>query len=540
MISYTARLRLALIFIALVPPLVAVGVAYLFTSRQAARSFQQEAAHQIERFAGFRARFETGLSEQVAGAVEAPQIQRALVALSRRPGVRVELTPMPEGLDFVELVDSAGTVLASAHRPGLVGESVEAPGPDTVFCSVEYDLNGRHAALKVVKQLAGGMRLIGGRFLDDRFLESVRPLLEAEVLLQFVDQADQALVRYEPLTLYAHDDRLEAVVLGSERAGFVVVAMFGRPPLGPNVGALITVTAVVSLFSVVIAIGLGWYLTGKAKREIDNLVEASHRIAGGDFSTPVMAYEEGQFAQLADAFTDMMGNLRRVQRELANAEKIAAWQAMGRKIAHEVKNPLTPISISVDDLRRSFQEQQPHFDRILLETTATIKAEVGRLTRLLDQFVAFARMNPPELRSLTIRPLADRLGSLYRSQIADGRVTLTFGIGDTPLLYDLDRIEQVFVNLIKNGLESSPNAKVRVHADEPGYPVFTVSDDGPGFPADVLAHQFEPRVSTKSDGFGLGLVICQRIIWDHGGQIELRNHDNGGAIICFTLRRADG
>ena len=539
--SYTSRLRLALVMIALVPPLVAVGAVYMYSSRQAEVAFNQRAAHQINRFVEFRTSLEENIKHGVTAAARSPRIQQALLQLDRNPRQRIEIGSLPEGLDFAELLDSSGRVLVSGHRPGLVGETLTLPHElDAPWYKTEYDLNGRHAAIAYVERAPSGVILLGGRYLNRLLLDNLGNLLEAEVAMQFADEGDRQLFQYVPLTLYERDGLIQAVLLGSEKAGFLVTVKFPRPISGPTASSLITVTLIVSLLSVVIAVGVGWYLTGKAKREIENLVEASHRIARGDFATPVMAYEEGQFAQLADAFTDMMGNLRRVQQELANAEKIAAWQAMGRKIAHEVKNPLTPIAISVDDLRRSFEEGQPHFDKILMETTGTIKTEIGRLTRLLDQFVSFARMNPPELRPLPFKPLAERLASLYRTQIAEGRVEFVFEIGDAPLLYDIDRIEQVFVNLIKNGLEASPKAKVYVHAAEPGYPVFTVLDDGPGFPADVLEHQFEPRVSSKSDGFGLGLVICQRIVWDHGGQIELRNHDNGGAIVCFTLRRADG
>ena len=539
--SYTSRLRLALVLIALVPPLVAVGAVYFYSSQQATSAFEQRIVHQVGRFAGFRETFEKAVAQSATAATELSRIQRALLQLDRSPRQRVDISPMPDGLDFVELVDSSGRVLASVHRPGLVGGKVALPGSfDEAAYSTEYDLKGRHAAIAFSRRASANVFLLGGRYFDRSVVENVRSLLEANVAVQFGDELDQTLYRYAPLALYEHDDVVQAVLLGSEQAGYLVTVTFARPTAGPMVTSLITVTVVVSLLSVLAAIAIGWYLTGKAKREIENLVEASHRIARGDFVTPVMAYEEGQFSQLADAFSDMMSNLRRVQRELASAEKIAAWQAMGRKIAHEVKNPLTPIAISVDDLRRSFEEKQPRFDEILYETTGTIKVEIGRLTRLLDQFVSFARMSPPEVKSVSVEPLFERIALLYRTQMADGRVVLNNSLGKVSLAYDIDRIEQVLVNLIKNGLEAAPDARVHVSINEAELPVISVADTGPGFPADVLEHQFEPRVSSKSDGFGLGLVICQRIVYDHGGEIWISNRDKGGAVVSFTLRRADG
>ena len=101
-----------------------------------------------------------------------------------------------------------------------------------------------------------------------------------------------------------------------------------------------------------------------------------------------MAYEEGEFSQLADSFSAMMGRLQDSQKKLATSEMIAAWQVVGRKIAHEIKNPLTPISISADDIRRSYHEQLPDFEETLARNCAMIKTEVHRLARLLDEFAA--------------------------------------------------------------------------------------------------------------------------------------------------------
>ncbi|HSG69759.1 MAG TPA: ATP-binding protein, partial [Planctomycetaceae bacterium] len=269
-----------------------------------------------------------------------------------------------------------------------------------------------------------------------------------------------------------------------------------------------------------------------------NLRQASQRISTGDFDTPVMAYDEGEFSELADALTEMSLNLKRLQRQLSASEKIAAWQTMGRKMAHEVKNPLSPIAISADDLRRSWVEKQPNFEGILNETTSTIKEEVSRLTKLLDQFVSFARMTPPTIKPSPVRDLIDRIEQLYRNDVNAERLKIEVDSSVRELKPEIDseQIGQVLINLIKNGLESNDNPvvslKVKTASDEL---LLIVSDNGPGFSDEILADSFRPYLSTKPDGSGLGLIICQRIVIDHGGNIELFNEPEGGAGVAITL-----
>ena len=300
--------------------------------------------------------------------------------------------------------------------------------------------------------------------------------------------------------------------------------------------SLLRVTGVVALASILLALMVGMFITSQAKREIDNLVEATSRVARGDFSTPVMAYQEGEFSQLADSFSDMMTRLKAVQQQLVATEKIAAWQIMGRKLAHEIKNPLTPISISIDDLRRSHQEHLPDFDRLLLETTATIKSEVNRLTGLLDQFALFARMTPPVIAPVAASAFVDKVKALYRREIDRERVAVTNRSRKKHFEIDADQVQQVLVNLIKNGLEAAPGSAVSVLIIDTDDGIsISVEDTGPGFPDDMLKAGVQPYVSRKAGGSGLGLVICQRIVYDHGGTMELHNREKGGAAVRVTL-----
>jgi two-component system nitrogen regulation sensor histidine kinase NtrY len=292
----------------------------------------------------------------------------------------------------------------------------------------------------------------------------------------------------------------------------------------------------VALGSVAVAVLLGFYISARSKREMDNLVEAFGKVAAGDMNTTVMAYSEDEFAKLADSFSEMMQKLRDSQTKLATTEKIAAWQAMARKIAHEIKNPLTPIGISAEDLRRSYREKLPGFDQTLDQNTRMIKTEVDRLGKLLSEFVAFARMRAPEMRVAALEQMLGEIKTLYGEAIESGRLVIVNRSEKARVRVDADQIKQVMVNLVKNGLEAGDETTVEVTLEDTDSGIrVTVRDNGPGFSDEVLKREFEPYLSTKKDGSGLGLVICQRIVHDHGGTIAIHNRETGGAEVIIDL-----
>jgi two-component system nitrogen regulation sensor histidine kinase NtrY len=315
-----------------------------------------------------------------------------------------------------------------------------------------------------------------------------------------------------------------------------VAAKFKPPNRSTSMASFTQAISLVALASVLAAVVLGVFISIRTRREFDNLVGAFGKVAAGDLNTTVMAYSEGEFTQLADSFSEMTRKLRLSQERLATSEKIAAWQAMARKIAHEIKNPLTPIGLSADDLRRSYQERLPGFDQTLDKNTRLIRSEVNRLTRLLDEFVAFARMKPPELQSVKPDELLDKLRTLYQNEIAVGRLTIDVQTARGQVRLDPDLITQLLVNLVKNSLEADQTSSVRVTvADNASGLLLCVSDAGPGFSETVLARQFEPYLSSKQGGSGLGLAICQRIAHDHGGHIKMKNRTEGGAEVSVLL-----
>ncbi len=542
--SLTGRIRMYLVIIALLPPALMMAVVYFYSYRQEEMAYRQNAADDLEQLNQYDRQFAERFKAQLRSAVDSDWFSRARHAvLSGNPG-QITCDARQFDLDFLEVVDSTGLVLASSHRPGLIGERLIPGVPDSGYGrvslaeSVEYDITGRHASLSGLTSVPGPVQLYGGWYLEQRMLPTTNRIIRGQTEVVFVEDEGeiQSISAMEPGTLYGVDNRLRARVAGKEQAGFFVIADFEPTEIVSVFASFINVISLVALASVLVAIAVGVYISGRAKREIDNLVDAFGRVAGGDLNTPVMAFEEGEFAQLADSFSEMMRKLEISQKQLATTEKIAAWQTMARKIAHEIKNPLTPIAISADDLRRSFQEKLPGFDQTLSDNTRMIKEETTRLAKLLDQFVGFARMSPPSMTPTPPVELLRSFETLYADKIRSEALKVTYRTERKTINVDADQMRQVLVNLVKNGFESGDDAQVEVVLSDTNNGIMiTVSDHGPGFSDDTLEQKFEPYVSTKQGGSGLGLVICQRIVLDHGGTITLSNRKQGGAEVTISL-----
>jgi len=539
--TFTGRIRIYLILAALIPPLLIMSVIYFHSARQVEISEQQTISRHLDQYRHFMQSYRIELGGRIAGLAETEPIRKAAIMIKSNRASKINISSNPGAFDFLEILDSSHTVLASAGRPGLIGQrilkkiSVDSGTVETT----EYDMHGRHAAMAFLFPVAKNVILYAGLHIDSDLLGMIGGMVPGTVNLYYAD-ADLpdglGLENMEQDKLYEKDSQYYILLAGSESAGYYLLA---RPDISsgqPVLSSIILVTGIVALLAVLVAVLLGMYITGRAKREIDNLMTATARVARGDFTTPVMAYEEGEFSHLADSISTMMNNLRHLQHELAMTEKIAAWKTMGQKVAHEIKNPLTPIEISVDDLRRSYQDKLPGFDRTLDETTATIKNEIRRLIKLLDQFVSFARMSAPVIKENSLVNLIEDFAKLHHREIEQGHLVIRNDSRKKSFPFDPEAIKQVLINLIKNSRETSPDTIVEMtFSDTPDGLSIRIEDNGPGFDNKILDKKFEPYVSTKKDGSGLGLVICQRIVHDHSGKIEIYNRPEGGAGVHIEL-----
>ncbi|UJR82049.1 sensor histidine kinase [Sandaracinus amylolyticus] len=308
---------------------------------------------------------------------------------------------------------------------------------------------------------------------------------------------------------------------------------------------------VLALATVVIALLLGLSIGGRVTRPLGELEKAAQRIGRGELDVKIDR-ASGSAGATFSAFNRMAEELRSAQSRAKRAERVAAWRDIARRIAHEIKNPLTPIRMSIETMRRTKQRQHPDFDEIFDESTRTVLEEVERLERIVTEFSRFARLPRPQPTSLDVREVVAQVVQLH-SPGGDATITDTSPrlpikmtlANDAPRVRaDRDQLTQVLVNLVQNALDAAQSKRgdeghveVEVEPTTDGGVRVTVSDDGPGIPAEERARVLEPYYTTKARGTGLGLSIVDRIVSEHGGTLEIGESRRGGAQITFTLTR---
>ncbi len=482
-------------------------------------------------------------------------------------------------LEVLKVLQPDGTILTSGHWPAsfgaldpLIAAYTNDPGrlPRIVD---EATPEGSAPALERWTTLRASGRevvVVAGRFLDGPALERLRARTGADVLAlcrnvddnaqrnpssRSSDVAADLCLSVRAATLAAEPAfdpaarsersrlHLEAVDVG----GHVLWIGLDRSGIDTVRSGIIGRAILVGILAVVFAVVLGAMLATRLVQPIESLAEAARRLAGGDLSVRVSAQKtEGEVQELVLAFNKMAADLEQGQRRLLQTERVAAWQEIARGLAHELKNPLTPILGAMDVIKRARQLQRPDFDAILHEQATAVVEEVMRLKELADAFARFARL--PEQKPEPLNPceLVDHALALYASAGADtAPIVVERDYADAPSTIEADRTQllTVITNLVKNAVEAlngsgTLKATIRAHG-EPGAPSdveVAFDDSGPGIAAEVADRLFTPYVTTKgSRGTGLGLALSHRIVVEHGGTIEASRSSLGGARFVIRL-----
>ncbi len=229
---------------------------------------------------------------------------------------------------------------------------------------------------------------------------------------------------------------------------------------------------------------------------------------------------------------------------MLQAQRDAAWGEVARRLAHEIKNPLTPIQLSAERMRRRFLGNMSEQDAQVLErATHTIVQQVEAMKQMVNAFSEYARTPDMTLTPFDLNQLVTEVAELYRSQDSRAQIRLELDPSLTELEADRGRVRQILNNLMTNSmeaLEGRGDAEVQIATrldSGSGQPLaeITVADNGPGFASDIISQVFDPYVTSKPKGTGLGLSIVKKIVEEHGGWIEAENRRTGGACVRLTL-----
>jgi two-component system, NtrC family, nitrogen regulation sensor histidine kinase NtrY len=308
------------------------------------------------------------------------------------------------------------------------------------------------------------------------------------------------------------------------------------------------VSAVLAILALGVVVLLGFLVARALARDLDQLVQGSLAAARGDLDHRVPLRHDDEVGAVASAFNFMMEDLRASKDRLVIAERIAAWQEIARRLAHEIKNPLTPIQMAMDTLRKTWKKQHPSFDEILEESTSTVLEEVDRLKRIVTEFSDFARMPKPEFARIDVNDAVSSSLALY---VGSAPIEIRPAAGLPAIDADRRQLSQVLLNLVENARDAiaqRPEAEggqitVSTRVGDAGDRIeLIVEDNGPGVPSERKDKVFSPYFTTKEHkgGTGLGLAIVHRIVSDHGGRISLANVLGGGARFTVELPLRNG
>jgi two-component system nitrogen regulation sensor histidine kinase NtrY len=573
----------------------------LFVSALTRRAFEQtEDVRTTALVTQFQREFERQ-GDEAARRVEAvamaePVTRLALVLnqVSANTGGYFELAKvMAENyqLDFLELVDKRGIIISSAQWPAKFGypdsafESPAASAEQPFFLKQEELQDSTALGLFAVRASRVGERpvyVIGGRRLDKTFLaglnqsadmrallyqnrgehfiseqlidpgtyaatvaarpaDKLAPLIEAvrhsnqemtSVVHWSADQADDEVFHAIPLRGAGKDRALLGILLvGNSLRSYVELKRRIRS------SALL-----VGSGGIVLAILLSSWAAARATRPVVELARAAREVTAGNWNTKVQVSGNDEMAELATSFNRMTAELLTQKERLVQAERVAAWRELARRLAHELKNPLFPLQLTVENLVRAREQSPEQFDEVFRESATTLLSELSNLKGIVGRFSEFSKMPHPQLQAVQVNEVVRGVSQLFQAQLqAPGRAPITCKLeldeSLTPIAADPELLHRAVSNLLLNAMDAMPQGgamTLRTRGDD-AKAIIEVSDTGSGLTPEECERIFTPYYTSKRHGTGLGLAIVQSVVSDHGGRISVHSEPGHGATFLIEL-----
>jgi two-component system, NtrC family, nitrogen regulation sensor histidine kinase NtrY len=514
-------------------------------------------------------------------------------------------------LDFLEIVGPDSNIVSSAQWPARFDYPEPAVNAtQSTFLKAEELSDGASAlglfAVRSVRRIeAAGttqVRIIGGKRLDQSFLSDL-PVAPGMTISLYNDStsypnqtsaSQQTRSGFDPARFVsstgpvANPARYQSLIDAARKNGqpaSAILYLTSRRedsvnataiPLQSDAGVVLAVLTVaisrsgmveaqqhiraiaygVAAGGILLAIVASLWIAARVSRPIEQLAQAAEEVARGNWETRVTERGHDEISVLAHSFNHMTGELVAQRDRLVQTERVAAWRELARRLAHELKNPLFPLQLTVENLVRARELPAEEFEEVFRESTQTLGMEIANLKTIIGRFSDFSRMPKPQLERVDANEALRRVALLYFPPEAratqpttidtnlESKIKCTLEVATDPMFIDADPelLHRALSNLVLNAMDAMPDGGTLTLSAQPKGEgaELRVSDTGEGLTPEECERLFTPYYTTKQHGTGLGLAIVQSVVADHNGSISVESRIGGGATFVITLPKADG
>ncbi len=566
------------------------------TRRAFARSDDERTAALVAQFQREFNRQGDEVVQQVEAIAKSDAANRMALALNRAvidSGPYFELaktTAENERLDFLEFVASDGTIVSSAQWPAKFGYPEEGFGGFAAACTQgaflkQESLQDGSAlglfAVRATRVSEQPVYVIGGRRLDKNFLSALdlpvgmRALLyqnrgdrfSADLLIDPAGDKTRSPEMFEPLldAVRKYGTEMTAVVSPSKDQAddevFHAIPLWGisagpgkdRPLLAillvgnsrriyVELKRHIRSAALLAGGSgILLAILLSSWAAARVTKPVEQLALAAQEVAAGNWNARVEIAGKDELTVLAESFNRMTAELLAQKERLVQAERVAAWRELARRLAHELKNPLFPLQLTVENLVRARQQSPDQFEEVFRESSQTLLAEISNLKGIIGKFSEFSKMPQPHLSQVQVNDVIRGVVQLFLAQMSASTAkidcVMQLDSGLSPVMADAELLHRAISNLVLNAMDAMPDGgtlTLRTLAED-GDVRIEVADTGSGLTPEECERIFTPYYTSKKHGTGLGLAIVQSVVSDHGGRVYARSEPGRGTTFVIEL-----
>ena len=487
-------------------------------------------------------------------------------------------------LDFLEFVDREGTILSSAQWPAKFGyKETSRPAsvpPKDAFLRQEALPEGAALGLSAIREVEIGDKslwVIGGRRLDEEFMASLelpagmRAMLYRNLAKGFSPQllvAPPGSVR-EPKKLAAliekvqeqpeeatavlhwskdavDDESVHAIPLKGQDQQLLGILLVGntRRPYVELRDHIRSAALLAGSIGIVLAILFSGWAASRVTRPVGQLAAAAQEVAAGNWNVRVPVNSADELGALAEAFNRMTLEIVQQREQLVQTERVAAWRELARRLAHELKNPLFPLQLTVENMVRAREQSPEQFDEVFREGSSTMLAEIANLKAIISRFSEFSRMPQPQFQKVQVNEIVQNVVRLLQGQLnsranAPMECKVELAMNLEWIAADPELLHRALSNLALNALDAMPEAGLLTlrTAQNADRVIVEVADTGEGLTAEESERLFTPYYTNKTHGTGLGLAIVQSVIRSHGGKVSVRSQPGHGTTFAVELPR---